>query len=70
MEIKGVSIGDNFKKGKSAICQVIDFRKVTSMKTGDTIGYQCIAIQKNGWACNVFEVPFTTVLRNKLKETV
>lgn len=66
MKVQGVQLGDVFNYGKHAICEVVDFRQIVSMKTNETTGYQCIAVSKNGFAKNLFEVPFSTVLRNKI----
>lgn len=65
MKINGVQIGDKFKTGKNIFAEVIDFLDCKSMKTGETVEYKCIA-QSLGLASNKFEVPFSTVLRNKI----
>jgi hypothetical protein len=67
MKINGVKIGDVFKYGKTSICEVADIRQIVSMKTNEIAGYQCIAVSTNGLARNLFEVPFSTVLRNKIQ---
>ncbi len=63
--IKGVSIGDKFKNGKHLTAEVVDFYEKKSLVNGTVIGYECIA-KSMGLATNLFEVPFTTVLRNKI----
>ena len=67
MEIKGVKIGDKFKYQKNLVAKVVDFHIVTSMKTGKLVQYLCIAQLVNGLAKNEFEVPFASVIRNKIK---
>lgn len=63
--IKNVQIGDKFKKGK-LIAEVVDFYFVKSFNTGETIRVECIAKLVNGVAINLFEIPFTSVVRNKI----
>ena len=65
MTIKNVTIGDKFKNRKQE-CEVVDFLEQRSVATGDVVGYQCIAKQITGIAQNRFEVPFATVVRNKV----
>jgi hypothetical protein len=67
MTINNVTIGDAFKTGKHTISKVVDFHKVTSLTTGEEIGYKCIA-QATGAANNLHEVPFATVVRNKVNQ--
>ncbi len=69
MTIRNVTIGDKFQNGKRLICQVVDFHEVTSMTTKATVNYICIAQGIDSLAKNLFEVPFATVLRNKIKTT-
>lgn len=64
-EINGVKIGDVFKTGQKIKAIVVDFHVVTSMKTGELVGYKCIAKGLNTMALNEFETPFSTVVRNK-----
>lgn len=63
--IKGVKIGDVFMTGKHTKSKVIDFYAITSVTTGEIIGYQCI-VQALGLANNIYDVPFATVVRNKV----
>lgn len=65
MTIKGATIGDRFKTGKHTTAIVCDFVEKKSLTTGEVVGYLCIA-KSEGLASNEFEVPFTTVLRNKI----
>ena len=67
MEIKNVKIGDKFKQGKNLTAKVIDFHIVTSLKTGKVVKYLCIAQLIGVLATNEFEVPFASVIRNKIK---
>jgi hypothetical protein len=67
MEIKNVKIGDKFKQGKNLEAKVVDFHIVTSLKTGKLVKYICVAQLISGLAKNEFEVPFSTVIRNKIK---
>jgi hypothetical protein len=69
MEINGVKIGDKFMQGKSNVCEVIDFYEIISLKTGSLVGHQCIAKNLNGLSHNPFQVPFSTVIRNRVYET-
>lgn len=64
--IRGVNIGDKFKNGKINIYEVVDFYEVKSMKSGEIVSYQCIAKGVNTLSTNLFETPFSTVLRNKI----
>lgn len=66
MEIKGVKIGDKFKSGKNLTAKVVDFHIVTSLKTGKVVSYVCRAELVNALAKNEFDVPFATVVRNKI----
>jgi hypothetical protein len=67
MEIKNVKIGDKFKYGKNLTAKVVDFHIVTSLKTSKVVKYLCIAQLIGGLATNEFEVPFASVIRNKIK---
>jgi len=68
MEIRNVKIGDKFKQGKNLTAKVVDFHIVTSLKTGKMVKYICIAeLTNTALATNEFEVPFATVIRNKIK---
>lgn len=65
--INGVTLGDKFiSRGTKVKAIVVDFHIVTSMTTGKLVGYKCIA-QGIGVSTNQFEVPFTTVVRGKIK---
>ena len=68
MTIQNVTIGDRFYKGKNSICEVVDILQMISTKTGELIGYKCIAVQVNGFARNEFETPFSSVVRNNLNK--
>ena len=61
-----VAIGDRFKVGKKTTAKVVDIREIKSMVTGLTTGYQCIAKGEGFIATNEFEVPFSTVVRNRI----
>lgn len=65
-EINGVKIGDVFKYKRSITCKVIDFHAIMSIKSGKLIGYKCIAKGIGTMATNEFEVPFATVIRNRV----
>ena len=65
--VKGVSIGDRFKTGKYTEAQVVDILECRSMAlNGEVVRHICIA-RANGLANNEFEVPFSTVVRNRIK---
>lgn len=66
MTINNVTIGDKFKTGKNIVSQVVDFIEKKSMVTGEIVGYICIAKGVDTVAVNTFEVPFATVMRNKI----
>lgn len=66
MEIKGVKIGDKFKNGKHMICEVVDFWEIKSTTTGRLIKHECIVKGVGTISSNEFEVPFATVVRNKI----
>jgi len=66
--IMNVTIGDRFKTGKHTTAKVIDFYEIRSVTTGmliEPIGYQCIA-QSEGLATNLFDTPFSIVVRNRI----
>lgn len=63
--INNVSIGDKFKTGKHMEAVIVDFIEKHSMTTNQIVGYICIAKAK-GQASNHFEVPFATVVRNRI----
>lgn len=65
MTIKNVKIGDRFKTGRHTSAHVVDFYEVRSLTTGEVIEYKCIA-KSDTIATNSFEVPFSTVVRNKI----
>lgn len=66
LTIKGVTIGDKFKQGKNIICEVVDFEVMLSMSTGLCTGHRCIAKSTSDLCTNQFDVPFATVIRNKI----
>ncbi len=66
MEICGVKIGDRFRTGKNTTAVVVDFYKVTSMTEYETIKFIAIA-KPESLSTNEFEVPFSTVMRNKIQ---
>ena len=66
MTINNVTIGDKFKHGKHTICEVVDFYETKSMTDGETKSFQCIANGIDSFATNTFEVPFSTVVRNRI----
>lgn len=66
MTIRNVTIGDKFKTGKNIVSEVVDFLEQKSIVSGEIIGYVCIAKGVDTFSVNTFEVPFTTVLRNKI----
>lgn len=63
---KNVTIGDCFKQGKNLVCQVVDFHEIKSVTTGENKGFLCIAKGVNTMAKNEFDVPFATVVRNRI----
>ena len=65
-EINGVKIGDVFQYKRSIKCKVVDFHVIMSVKSGKLIGYRCIAKGIGTMATNEFEVPFATVVRNRV----
>lgn len=66
IKIKNVSPCDIFiYQNKKAI--VLDIGEIKSMLNGEVIEYKCYAKMLEGYANNVFEVPFSTVVRNKIK---
>lgn len=67
--IKGVSIGDKFlKDGKKCfLAEIVDILEYKSLLTGEVTGYVPIAKLINGLATNTFDVPFSMVLRWKVK---
>jgi len=66
MTINNVSIGQRFKQGKNLIAIVVDFYEVRSMTSNEHKQYICMAKLENSLATNIFEVPFSTVVRNKM----
>lgn len=65
MTKNNVTIGDKFRTGKHTEAVVVDFHEVRSMISGEIVKYICIA-QATGIATNKFDVPFATVVRNKI----
>lgn len=72
MEIKGVKIGDKFKKqlakSKYSICEVVNFVERKSIATGEIIDYECWAKSTDNkiTLTGSFEVAFSTVKLNKI----
>jgi len=64
--INGVSKGDKFKKGKM-LCEVVAVCHVIDVETGEIIERKCYARGIHTLAKNVFEIPFSTVVLNKIK---
>ena len=73
IEKNGVTTGDRFyltnDKKSGNIYEVVDFWEMRSVVTNALIGYKCIAKGVNTLTKNEFEVPFSTVIRNKFEET-
>lgn len=67
MTLHGVTIGDKFKTGKYSTAVVVDFLEKKSKVTGKVVGDICVA-KAMGYAQNEFDVPFSTVVRNKIKQ--
>lgn len=66
LKIKNVSPADIFiYQNKKAI--VLDIAEVKSMITGEILEYKCYAKMLEGYATNLFEVPFAKVARSKIK---
>ena len=67
IKIKNVSVLDRFiYKGLKAI--VIDIAEVKSLVNNEIIEYKCYARMLEGFAHNTFEIPFSTVVKNRIKE--
>lgn len=66
MTINNVSIGQRFKHSKNLIAIVVDFYEVRSMTSTEHKQFICMAKLENGLATNIFDVPFSTVVRNKI----
>ena len=64
--IRNVHLGDRFKTGKNSTAKVVDLREIKSIVTGLTTGYQCIAAPEATHTIGLFEVPFSTVVRNRI----
>lgn len=64
--IQNVRIGDRFNHGKYKVAEVVDFWETRSMTTGNIISIKAIAQGINTLATNTFEIPFATVVRNKI----
>ena len=65
VQYHGVKIGDRFRTGKNTTSVVIDFYDVISVTTGELIKNICV-VKGDGVATNTYEVPFATVVRNKI----
>lgn len=63
--IHGVEIGDKFRWGKHLMAEVVDILECRSSVNGEILRHICIARPLNGLANNNFDVPFSTVVRNK-----
>ena len=71
MEIQGVSVGDKFTKRKDLnkrIYTVIDIYEVRSLMSEKHIKYICVAEYEFMGQLIKFEVPFPTVVLNKVKD--
>lgn len=66
MTIRNVTIGDKFRTGKHTVSEVVDFVEKKSLTTGQVVGHLCIVRGVDTFSTNTYEVPFTTVLRNRL----
>jgi hypothetical protein len=70
MEIRNVKIGDRFTKqlakNKTVECIVVDFVESKSMVRQEITNVTCWAKSENYGFGKSFEVPFATVLRNKI----
>lgn len=66
-KIHNVSIGDRFRVGKHGQAVVVDLYDVISRTTGECVRSICIA-KGEGLATNEFEVPFSTVVRNRITD--
>ena len=66
VQYHGVKIGDKFRQGKNLTAVVVDFYDVISVTSGELIKNICVAKLVDGLANNTFEVPFATVMRNKI----
>jgi len=63
--INGVSKGDKFEH-KNEIYEVTSVCHVIDVENGEIIDKKCYARGVSTLAKNVFEIPFSTVIRNKL----
>lgn len=64
--IRNVHLGDRFKTGRNTTAKVVDLREIKSIVTGLITGYQCIAAFEVLGVVGLFEVPFSTVVRNRI----
>lgn len=64
--IKGVSKGDKFTL-KNEIYEVTSVCHVVDAENGEIIDRKCYARGITTLAKNVFEIPFSTVVKNKIK---
>jgi len=71
MKINNVTIGDKFihpsNSRSKRISEVVDFIEHKSLITGSVIGYSCISTTEFMGQQLKSEVPFSTVIRNKVK---
>ena len=63
--INGVSVGDVFRIGKNGTAVVTDILEKRSLVDTALKGFMCMARSTQGLSSNEFEVPFSTVIRNK-----
>jgi hypothetical protein len=61
------TIGDVFMNGKYSKARVKTFLVVKDYFTSELIEYKCVA-ESIGGASNTFIIPFSFVIRNKIKE--
>jgi hypothetical protein len=68
MTINNVNIGDKFKiyPSSTKIAEVVDFYEIKSLTTNEVVGYKCMVRGVDTLATNVHEVPFATVVRNRI----
>lgn len=66
---KGLAVGDKFKNPsyKNSVSVVVDMLEQKSLVSGEIVDYVCIAQPIDQPAKNRYDVPFSTVLRNKVQ---
>jgi hypothetical protein len=67
MITQGVKIGDVFSEGKHRISEVVDILEKRSTRTGEVVGYECIAKSVRCIAHNEYPVPFIRVAKNRIE---